>query len=332
MNEMNTPIADYDNSWKQASAKTKETGFLSATKLSVPSIYAKETRFLCKIDWGRGFQVLEQELQQIVGETEAGKRVADKLFQVWLLDGSETWVLIHIEIQSQTESDFAKRMYQYNYRAFEKYDRPVISLAILGDETNSWRPSVYEYSLDGFQLRMQFPIVKVLDYESQWEVLSQSDNPFAIMIMAHLKTKATIGNLENRKLWKWTLVRGLFEKGYNRNDIVQLFRVIDRMMALSTELQQQFKQEVNRYQEERRMPFLSRIEEEAMEAGIQQERQQTLQVVRENVIEILQMRFQEVPPEFSDVLNKINDVSILKQLHRQALTVSSISEFQQLIF
>ncbi|MBD2179909.1 hypothetical protein [Aerosakkonema funiforme] len=178
---------------------------------------------------------------------------------------------------------------------------------------------------------MQFPIVKVLDYESQWEVLSQSDNPFAIMIMAHLKTKATIGNLENRKLWKWTLVRGLFEKGYNRNDIVQLFRVIDRMMALTRELQQQFKQEVDRYQEERKMRFLSRIEEDAIEEGIQQERQYTLQFARENVIEILQMRFQEIPPEFSEALNKINDLSVLKQLHRQAITVSSIAEFQQLI-
>lgn len=175
---------------------------------------------------------------------------------------------------------------------------------------------------------MQFPIVKVLDYESQWEVLSQSDNPFAIMIMAHLKTKATIGNLENRKLWKWTLVRGLFEKGYNRNDIVQLFRVIDRMMALTRELQQQFKQEVDRYQEERKMRFLSRIEEDAIEEGIQRG---ILQAVRGDVIEILQMRFQEVPPEFSEALNKINEVSILKQLHRQAITVSSISEFQQLI-
>lgn len=108
---MNTPIADYDNSWKQAIEQYFEQFIL----LCFADIYPL-------IDWRRGFQVLEQELQQIVGETESGKRLADKLFQVWLLDGSETWVLIHIEIQSQTESDFAKRMYQYNYRAFEKYD------------------------------------------------------------------------------------------------------------------------------------------------------------------------------------------------------------------
>ncbi|MCL1466794.1 Rpn family recombination-promoting nuclease/putative transposase [Argonema galeatum] len=314
---MTTPPADYDNSWKQAI-----------------ELYFEQFILLCfaqlhpLIDWSRGFHVLEQELQQIVGEAESGKRLADKLFQVWLLNGEETWVLIHIEVQSQTESDFAKRMYQYNYRAFDKYERPVISLAVLGDETNSWRPALYEYVLDGFQLRMHFPIVKVLDYESQWEDLEQSANPFAIMIMAHLKTKATSGNLEERKLWKWTLVRGLFEKGYTRDDIVQLFRAIDRMMALPRELQQQFKQEVNRYQEERRMRFLSRIEEEAIEEGIQQG---VLQAVRGDVIEVLEMRFQEVSPELNEALNKINDVSVLKQLHRVAITVNSISEFQQLL-
>jgi len=43
------------------------------------------------------------------------------------------------------------------------------------------------------------------------------------------------------------------------------------------------------------------------------------------------MRFQEVPPELNEALNNINDLSVLKQLHRQAITVSSIAEFQQLL-
>gem|GEM_PF-2091605 len=38
-------------------------------------------------------------------------------------------------------------------------------------------------------------------------------------------------------------------------------------MALPPELQQQFKQEVKTYQEERKMPLLSPIEEEAMEGS-----------------------------------------------------------------
>ncbi|MEB3342106.1 hypothetical protein [Okeania sp.] len=32
-----------------------------------------------------------------------------------------------------------------NYRAFDLYHKPVISLAILGDENQSWRPSFYQY-------------------------------------------------------------------------------------------------------------------------------------------------------------------------------------------
>jgi hypothetical protein len=49
--------------------------------------------------------------------------------------------------------------------------------------------------------------------------------------------------------------------------VIELFRFIDRVMALPPELQQQFKQEVKTYQEERKMPLLSPIEEEAMEGS-----------------------------------------------------------------
>ncbi|MCA2626998.1 MULTISPECIES: hypothetical protein [unclassified Microcystis] len=32
-----------------------------------------------------------------------------------------------------------------NYRAFDLYQKPVISLAILGDERVNWRPDSYNY-------------------------------------------------------------------------------------------------------------------------------------------------------------------------------------------
>jgi len=75
-------------------------------------------------------------------------------------------------------------------------------------------------------------------------------------------------------------------------------------MALPPELQQQFKQEVKTYQEERKMPLLSRIEEEAMEAGIQRG---ILQTRREDIKEILEMRFENIPLSLNEALNKIND-------------------------
>ena len=41
--------------------------------------------------------------------------------------------MIHIEIQSDKDIDFPRRMYIYNYRIFDKRYLPVTSLAILAE-------------------------------------------------------------------------------------------------------------------------------------------------------------------------------------------------------
>ncbi len=69
-----------------------------------------------------------------------------------------------------------------------------------------------------------FPVAKLLDYETQWQSLEESTNPFAVRVMAHLKTKATRGVPQEQNQWKWSLVRRLFERGSSREDIVRLFR------------------------------------------------------------------------------------------------------------
>jgi len=168
---------------------------------------------------------MDKELEQVVRDAELGKRLADKLFKVWLNDGTQAWILIHVEVQGQYESGFAERIYVYNYRCFDRFRQQVVSLVVLGDEGPSWRPSSYGYKFYGFRLHLKFPIVKLLDYESKWDALEQSTNPFAVMIMAHLKTKATNDDMEQRRQWKWTLVRGLYERGYNKGDILELFRI-----------------------------------------------------------------------------------------------------------
>jgi SOS response regulatory protein OraA/RecX len=57
------------------------------------------------------------------------------------------------------------------------------------------------------------------------------------MIRAHLKTKETTTNLTEREKWKWLLIRSLYEKGYEKKEIVKLFKFVDSMMALPKELQ-----------------------------------------------------------------------------------------------
>src|SRR5688500_12566646 len=87
-----------------------------------------------EIDWTRGYEILDTELSQIVRDAELGPRRVDRLFKVWRASGEEAWILIHIEVQNQRDAGLPKRMFDYHYRIFDKFDREPVSLAILGDD------------------------------------------------------------------------------------------------------------------------------------------------------------------------------------------------------
>jgi hypothetical protein len=123
---MNELRDQFDSPWKEI----LEIYFEDFVQFFFPQIHAE-------IDWSRGYDFLDQELAQVVRDAELGKRLADKLVKVWKLNGEETWVLIHIEIQSQEEGLFSARMFVYYYRLKDKYDLPIASLAILGDERDN---------------------------------------------------------------------------------------------------------------------------------------------------------------------------------------------------
>jgi hypothetical protein len=123
-------------------------------------------------------------------------------------------VLIHIDVQSQYESLFAKRMFQYHYRLFDRYDRPVVTLVIYGDEGSEWQPQKYEQRLWECEVTFKFPSVKLLHYNIS--ELEQSSNPFALVVLAHLHTKATKHQPAERYNLKCQLTRMLYERGYQR--------------------------------------------------------------------------------------------------------------------
>jgi hypothetical protein len=213
-------------------------------------------------------------------------------------------------------------MFIYNYRAFDLYHKPVISLAILGDESRSWRPDFYQYGLGGSQVKVDFLMVKLLDY--QWEDLEQSENIWAIIVMAHLKTKATTNNLREREQWKWNLVRGLYQRGLTKFEIINLGKFIDKMMTLPPQLQLNFKTKLSQYEEENKMPFLSTIEEMALEEGAKLTSQKY-------IILALQSRFGEIPNSLIETINQIEDVSVLESLFVPSITINSLEEFQHLV-
>jgi uncharacterized protein len=78
----------------------------------------------------------------------------------------------------------------------------------------------------------------LLDYEADWESLEQNENPFAIVTLAHLKTKVTHNDPESRKAWKFRLTTMLYERGYKKRDILELYNFLDYRMTLPVSLTQ----------------------------------------------------------------------------------------------
>jgi hypothetical protein len=282
---------DYDNPWK----KVLEKYFQEFMLFFFPEIHDD-------IDWEKGYEFLDQEFQQIVRDAESTKMYVDKLVKVWRKSGEENIVFIHVEVQSQEEGAFSKRVFTYNYRIRDKYDGKIVSLAVLGDDRLTWKPKPYEDELWGCKVKFEFPMVKLLEYEPRWAELEASMNPFAIVVMAHLKTKSTRQDLRSRKEWKFQLTRRLFEQGFDRQDIIELFLFLDWLMELPSELKREFKNEFHQYQEDRQMRYISTIEQIGIE---------------DNQIEIARCLLQEGVA--MDIIARSTKLSIerLKELQKQ---------------
>lgn len=79
---MSTPIAEYDDfdsPWKEA----LEQYFQEFTAFFFPQAFAD-------IDWDKGYEFLDKELQQIARDAAVGQRHVDKLVKLWRLGGDET--------------------------------------------------------------------------------------------------------------------------------------------------------------------------------------------------------------------------------------------------
>ncbi|MGV3723472.1 MAG: transposase [Actinomycetota bacterium] len=309
------PTADLDGPWKEALGRY----FEASLALLFPQVHAG-------IDWSRDYEFLDTELQQIVRDAELGKRLADRLVKVFRNNGSEAWVLVHVEVQGQPDAAFPKRMYVYNYRIFDAHNREVCSLGVLGDTRRNWRPHRFGYDIWDCRPSIEFPVVKLLDFESRWEELEQSDNPFAFVVMAHLQAVRTRRKPQSRLEWKLRIARGLLNRGHSREDVLHLVRYIDWIMTLPTQLEERFKTTLEEEAQEKKMSFMTVWErhghEEGLRKGIHQEGVAA-------VLEVLEERFGTQSARLRRDLERIEDARRLRRLLRRAVTVETLTAFEE---
>ena len=222
------------------------------------------------IDWTKPPKSLDKELESLDPEPESAAtdlRV-DKLFDVVLLTGEHRSVQVHVEVQSDPQESFETRMFLYAARIFDRHRQPVVSLAILGDvDKPDWKPEEFGWDVLDSRLEMEFPIVKLSDYDEK--ALVASSNPFALVVLAHLRAKETRGQsaIAERRRWKVWLVRLLYSKGFTKQEVVDLFRFIDGVVYLPPAANKQFRATIDKLEARKTMDYISTFEQEAMETG-----------------------------------------------------------------
>ena len=256
---------DYDSAWKEVIEKHFEPflGFF------FPDIHQD-------IDFSKKPEILSKELRKIAPDSKVGKRYSDILMKVYLKDGSTKCIciFIHVEVQGTRDSHFMERIFVYFYRIFDKYREQgseVISVAILTDEDENYRPDEYCFSRWGFEHRLKIPRVKIIDFknkEESREKLETSTSPMALVVKAQLKSlEAKRGDDARKYNIKFELIRELYKQGYDKEGIRSFFDFIDLIIRLPDDLEEKLFDEITKIEEDHKMPHLATWERTAEKRG-----------------------------------------------------------------
>ncbi len=219
---------DFDGNWKEIIIEF----FEDFVAFYIPHLFPK-------VDFSKPIEILEQELIQILEALGSDtKRVADKLVKVWLKDGTEKWILVHIEIQSYFERLFPKRMYQMFSMIFNKYDHEIVAIAIY---TNIKTPRFFDsFTLKSYGTSMIYQFIGYRIMRQNEAELLASKNIFALFVLANIYVNKTRKDFKQRLEYKEKMIELGIKRHISREKMFRFFFFIDNVMKIPVNLQQEF--------------------------------------------------------------------------------------------
>jgi len=246
--------SDYDGAWKEA-LRLNLSEFIEKF---FPVEHAA-------IDWQYPPQWFDKELSVVLPQAGHRNRHVDVVAKVRLTNGQLQWILLHVEVQSSYEPDFAARIAHYHAGLTWSFRERVLTLVVLADLRQNWRPDEDVFQVGGFETRIKFPVCKLVErLESDW----REDHSLPVLLArAQIEALRTADDPEARYQAKWQLVRGLYDLGYNSEGVRQIFALIDWMMRLRADLAVRFRVELTSFEDQRHMPYVTSIERLAEARG-----------------------------------------------------------------
>jgi predicted transposase YdaD len=262
-------------------------------------------------------------IEELPQETTSLRR-SDFPLHVILKDGKE--VIVLIEIQTDFEKDFALRLLEYTVRFKLKYGLEVIPFVMVFTPSKQ-ATGFYEDNI----LTFKYQVLRF------WELKSEDYNdeiwlyPFLPLMQdgEQLITKAETAIYKSKDISdddKADLLTAMaIFAGFKDKDIASqlIRRRRDLMMRSPT-----YDILIEEIEKEKKDEWRSEGLQQGLQQGIQQG---SLRESRGLIFELLDERFGEVPKSVASVLDKIDDVKVLRSLHRLAIHCSSIEEFKKAI-
>jgi hypothetical protein len=221
-------IIPYDSVWKTIIVEF----YADFMQFFLPDLFLKLDASILPV-------FLDQELLAIQKELNIPKQITDKLIKVCLQDGSEQWLLIHIEIQTKFEIHFSTRMYLYQAFIFAKHRLPITALAVFTRASTPKTFNIYETECFGTSLTYRYNAYRIAKQDEI--ALTNSDNIFSLFVLAHLYViKTTPKKYEQRLTFKEKLFELAEQNKFDRDKIDRMLIFVNQIMELPIQLQNSF--------------------------------------------------------------------------------------------
>jgi len=186
-----------------------------------------------------------------------------------------------------------ERMFIYYYRAFDKEKDekiPIISVALLTDTNEKYRPNEYCIQLFGFELRMKIPIVKIIDYQLKDELrekIESSGNPMSLVVKEQLKSHEVKKANDNTKFEVTKeLIRQCYKHDYSREKTKIILNFFDWVIRLPDAFKERIKEEIKKVEEGYKMEYAPIWLREEREVGIKIGEEEKTKETAKNLLEM----------------------------------------------
>jgi hypothetical protein len=153
----------------------------------------------------------------------------------------------------------------YNHGLYKDYKLPVASLVVLIDSGKHWRQDSFHNDVLGTKMGIRFAVANLAAYAELVDELLLERNVFASVTAAHLFACQTHGKEEARYAAKWRLVRLLYDRGWHKRRIIDLFTVVHWLMSLPVELERRLRRNIRRLERRHSVEWLSEYDQLRLE-------------------------------------------------------------------